>query len=173
MKLSKKIIAIRFKREIDECPDLSHIGEYTDRYDDWVIVCRDNEYLAILQENEDWTMPCIGHEARFFKPHAGEAKEGTEDYQKNGKQDYELMAAYNRYEWYMVHCFAVAKILVNETTQELGTAGVWGVSSNSGEDDFLQIKQEEFAELNEILLSVGFSDKEISEAFERAKNEAL
>lgn len=47
----KRILIVRIEHLLDESPDTSFIGKYTDEPGPWVIVCQESEYLAILEQN--------------------------------------------------------------------------------------------------------------------------
>lgn len=156
----------------DDFGMLSDLGKYTDDADPWVIVRAENEYLNILQNNiereqgEDviYDLPPKGREVRFFKPFAGGAKPGSEDYINYGRQDYERAEAYNNGQWSYCGVVAHAFIKVNDSLQEITSAGIYGVESDSSKDSFKELEAEQLSELKDILLALGFTEEQIDEA---------
>jgi hypothetical protein len=140
----KRITEVSIVTICETQPDLSWIGEYTDKPSDWVIVREENDYLYNLEQAakkaaydyyvkeckkdgetpesiDNWSdgnwyydLPERGREYRFFKPCAGGEKEGTEDYKTYGLQDFKRMEAYERQNWCMTGIKAVAKIQTSE-----------------------------------------------------------
>lgn len=140
----KRITEVSIVTTVETQPDLSFIGEYTDKPSDWVIVREEGKYLYELNEEakqveyesyvkeckendetpepiENWAdgnwyydLPSRGCECRFFKPYAGGEKEGTEDYKKYGLQDYKRMESYERQNWCMTGISVKAKIQTSQ-----------------------------------------------------------
>jgi hypothetical protein len=60
-----RLKSIQIVVTVDDCPDFSHLGEYTDTPSDWVIVRRDGDYLANLEARDpDHAIPRRGRESR-------------------------------------------------------------------------------------------------------------
>lgn len=154
-------LKVRFVEETDGCFDLSDIGKYDDKPEPWVIVRRDDEYLSKLEEDEEWQMPEFGGECRFFVPYAGGEAPGTEDYQKNGKQDYERMESYERGNWRMLYCYAEAEVVIGGVCQKLRSGGCGGIPND---DDHSDIRDDELAELKNVLIAAGFGKQVCAKA---------
>jgi hypothetical protein len=139
-KMSKKIISIDFVKKMDESPDLSYLGEYSNN---------PTEHCIDRKENGD---QCNG-EYRFFNFGCG-----SSEYLQ---QDYERAEKFNCGEWWMLSCYAEAEIVVNGDVQIIRSGGLSGVESDSDESYFKEIRDEEFQQLTVILLDLGFSKGEI------------
>lgn len=163
-----RIESIKIERTIDDNPDYSWIGEYTDELCDGVIVREFDEFYEKLPQ--DTEMPERGREYRAFRPYAGGEKPGTDDYYRYGRQDYDRMEDYNRGGWCFVGVRAVATVYVNNVRQELSSGGLWGIESDSGNEYFAQVAGEQIAELREVLESLGFAKSAISKAFHKVEN---
>jgi hypothetical protein len=205
---SKKnhIEKVWIERQIDESPDTSFLGEYTDKKDDWVICCHCGEFVAIAEKNqarhdelEDeiyllhntekneeeekqlavyraelealdlHECPNSRREYNYFKPYAGCEEEGSENYQKYGKQDFLRMEGLNSGSWYFMGIIAKAEIVTeNDTIQVIRSGGLWGVESNSG--DYLeQVGKDELNNLRLELESLGFGKRAIDRAFQNVE----
>ena len=70
------------------------------------------------------------------------------------EQDYQRCEDYNRCGWHMIGVYAVARITIGGVAQEIRSAGLWGVESDSG--DYLpEVADEELAQLRGLLADVG------------------
>jgi hypothetical protein len=88
---------------------------------------------------------------------------------KSVEQDYQRAEAYNRGEWCMVGVWAEATVqLTGDTIQRIRSGGLWGIESDSGEEYFEEVAQEELAALRAELLAVGFTSRAIDVAFKKA-----
>lgn len=148
------IKTIKLFHVVDEIPDTSCIGEYTDTWSEWAICRCCGEYLENC--DDEHTCPTKGREYLFFKPYAGGEKEGTEDYQKYGKQDYDRMEGLNRGDWCFIGIYAVAEVSYQTGSsgerriETLQSGGLWGIESDSG--DYLEeVDKEELTSLREHL----------------------
>jgi hypothetical protein len=211
------------ERQLDEQPDTSFIGEYTDKADDWNICRHCGEYLTIaeapnkraaeiknlLADMEDDTLdsdetfyfesgnygyyyplslkgeilglnkelaalnlhecPNSKREYNFFKPYASGEVEGTENYQKYGKQDFERMEGLNNQNWYFMGIIAKAEIRTETgTMQVIRSGGLWGIESDSG--NYLdEVGKEELENLRLELSALGFGKRAIDKAFQDVK----
>lgn len=104
--------------------------------------------------------PTSHREYNYFDPYAGEEKEGTPNYRKYGKQDFERMEALSRGDWYFVG--VVAKAIVrdaNGQSQEFTSGGIcggiWGVESYAEEYIEGELKEEELDDLYDQLHKYG------------------
>lgn len=139
----KEIVSIDFKCEYDPDPDLSHLGEYSDK----------PEPGHIPREN-------VGRgEYGYFIPAMTGEETGNPD---SPRQDYERMESYNRGEWYMCYCYAEAVVVVDGVRQKIRSAGLGGVESDSDKSYFDEVKGDELSSLCGILESLGWTKEEIA-----------
>ena len=155
-----KILKVWVERIVDENPDTSTLGEFTDQVSDWAIV-RDGEHSGEFVKNlpEDAELPERGREYRFFKPYACGEPEGSEYYQKYGKQDWERAEELNRGGWCYVGVAAHLEYGIptgdHITTQRLNSAGLWGIESDSDKEYFTDIASQELDLLKEQAEAIG------------------
>lgn len=62
---------------------------------------------------------------------------------------------FERGDFNFVGVRAVAEVEVGGTIQEITSAGLWGIESDSGDEYFRSVGKEEYAQLKEILTSMG------------------
>jgi hypothetical protein len=157
MRRFRKIFSVRIRHEIDEWPDLSWLGEYSDQ--------PKGKYYIDRKERGDQGR----NELRYFSASRNYDGEKKKDAIKYMEQDYERMDAYNRGNWYMMGIRAEAEISVaGNVIQKISSGGLWGVESDAGADHLKEIEQEELNQLREQLRAIGFSDKYMDKAFERS-----
>ena len=138
------IDSIKVEQLIDECPDTSTIGEYTDTWDDWAICRCCGEYLANV--SGDHRVPNGDGQFTLFLPYAGGEKQGTEHYQEYGKDDYRRMEGLNRGDWCFTGIVAKATVECNGRLERFTSGGLWGIESNAG--NYLNdVMAEELADL--------------------------
>jgi len=65
------------------------------------------------------------------------------------------LAAYEEGDWQYVGIFAEAEIIVKGTVQTIRTPGLWNTESDSGRTYLDEIGREEYADLKDILRSLG------------------
>jgi hypothetical protein len=187
----KKIFDVKIKRDVDDSPDTSWIGEYTDTLETGVIVRRDNEFYEKLpremERNDDGTfagkgdfinpLPERGREFRGFKPYAGGEKAGTKEYYQYGMQDYERMEGLERGDWRFIGIRAIAKVGVsldggkNFKVDKITSGGLWGIESDAEDSDLKEIEQEQLSELKDLLLAYGFGRSKVGKAISEAERE--
>lgn len=197
------------ERQIDEYPDTSFIGEYTDKKSDWVICRHCGEFIAIAEkpneraeeiddeivdlENEEYYDENVNHtgeiealkkelaglelhecphtnrEFNFFQPYAGCEEEGSENYQKYGKQDFLRMEGLNSGSWYFMGIIAKAEIRTESgTIQVVRSGGLWGIESDSG--TYLdEVGKDELENLRLELSALGFGKRAIDYAFQNVE----
>lgn len=126
-------------------------------------------YRAELEALDLHECPNSRREFNYFKPYAGGEKEGTDDYQKYGKQDFERMESLNNGNWYFMGIIAKAEIRTESgTMQVIRSGGLWGIESDSGE--YLEeVGKEELENLRLELESLGFSKRAIDYAFKNVE----
>jgi hypothetical protein len=174
----KKINKIYTKTIYDELPDTSFLGKYTDEVNDWYIDREQGEYIAILQKDEDYELPSKGREYRFFNPCAGGEEEGTEDYQKYGKQDFERMESLNNGNWFFMGIETIAEVHTSQDGKNwlintLSSGGLWGIESDSDNSYIEEVNNEQINELKTVLKEYGFSTKEINKALKSIEHKDI
>lgn len=158
-----KIESVKVKRILDDTPDSSCTGEYTDNAEDWSICRCCGEYVANC--DEDHNFPEKGREYRFFTPYACGEKTGSPDYQKYGKQDYNRMESLNRGDWCFIGIIAEAEISYPVTGSSNGhrrlesfsSGGLWGIESDSGDDYLERMENEQLDDLWKHLKQFGIN----------------
>jgi hypothetical protein len=169
-----KIENINIKVMVDESPDTSFLGEYTDEWESWVIVRKYDDYLENLPDETE--IPLRGRHCRFFKPYAGGEKPGSKNYQKYGMDDYRRMEGLARGDWCFYGIMAEAEVSypVGQGSRRLETltsGGLWGVESDSG-DYLRQVADEELADLSLHLETFGVDMSNFDELAEEALDKA-
>lgn len=147
--MSKQILSIKVQRLLDENPDTSYLGEYSNH--------AMSEEAIDRKERGDMGR----NEYRFFNPAMTGEETGNPE---SPEQDYERMESLNRGDWSMIGIRAEAQILVNGTVQKIGSAGLWGVESDSGKDYLEEVARQELTDLEASLMGLGFSQDEVDEA---------
>ena len=207
------------ERQIDEYPDTSFLGEYTDKKEDWSICRHCGEFVAIAEkpngraeeiddeivdlendalynktENDEQAekevaeieakidilknelenldlheCPNSKREYNFFKPYASGEPEGSENYQKYGKRDFERIESLNNGNWYFMGIIAKAEIRTGSgTVQVVRSGGLWGIESDSG--NYLdEIGKDELENLRLELSALGFGKRAIDKAFQNVE----
>lgn len=157
----KKILEVKIEQVLDEDPDLSFLGEYSNTEQEGAIETgREGSYF------------------RYFIPAMTGEETGNPD---SPQEDYERMEAYNRGEWHSMGIRASARIAINpgrpasqtqySVLEDITTPGIWGVESDSGEDYVTELGGEQLEELKDLLGELGFAAAEIAEAFKEVKTE--
>lgn len=147
----KKIRAVEVKREVDDCPDLSYLGEYTSQPGD-------DDKTIDREERGDRGR----HEYRYFVAAMSGEDTGNPE---SVEQDYRRMEDYNRNEWCMLGITAVAQVSLNGVIQTIHSGGIWGIESDSDKDYLEEMAQEQLNELREQLKAIGFKANQIDNAF--------
>jgi hypothetical protein len=130
-----------------------------------------------VESSGEMELPSRGREYRYFKPYAGGHNEGTPEYKKYGRQDYEHMEGLARGDWSFVGVYAVAEIGIQDgnrsdyTIQKISSSGLWGIESDSGKYIETEIIPDELASLKIQLLSLGFAEAAIDAAITEYKEE--
>lgn len=130
-------IETNVKWEIDENPDLSHLGEYTDTFEEGAI---DREKLGHMKsgqfryfvpmnhrvyDKKDWDHVSAKDKRELILKH-GSLKNTTRFY---AMEDYKRYEAYNDDKWHMTVCIVTARFGALSAT-----ASLHGVESDCGED---------------------------------------
>lgn len=127
-----KIDSIRIEHIVDQSPDLSYLGEYSDQPSD-----------GYIKHSED------GKTYKYFNP-------AQKEY---AKKDYKRMEDYNDGLWHMIGIVAKADILVpsgNDSwiSQTISSSGLWGIESDSSEEYLKEIGKEQLGDLKGYLKSL-------------------
>jgi len=85
------------------------------------------------------------------------------DERQNAKQDKKRLEAYYNNEWHFVGVQAVAEIRIDGLLQTISSGGLWGIESDSGDEYFDEIFEEEKKQLKDVLLQLGFTEKQIAQ----------
>lgn len=153
-----EILSVCIRREQDENPDLSHLGEYSDT--------PGPDAIDRGSSTDRY---------RYFNP----AMTGDETgYPDSPLQDYERMEAYECGDWYMLGIRVEARIRNPETcvVHEISSGGLWGIESDSAtgsegaDNGYLgDIERQELQALAVELLALGIPRATINTAFEHVK----
>ena len=82
---------------------------------------------------------------------------------KYAKQDKERLESLYAGNWEFIGIQAKAEIRINGISQVITSGGLWGIESDSGDEYFEEIYQEEKEDLKNSLLELGFDSKEIAQ----------
>ena len=82
---------------------------------------------------------------------------------KYALQDKKRLEAYYNDEWYFIGIQAKAKIRINGISQTINSGGLYGIESDSGDEYFDEVFEEQKEDLKNNLLELGFSEKEIAQ----------
>jgi hypothetical protein len=181
-KSKPRILKVWIEKRVDEDPDLSCIGEWTDDLKPGVIVRDLGEFYERLPAPMDRDVdgkfyrkgapevPARGREYRGFIPYAGGEKVGTPEFYKYGLQDWKRMEDLNQGDWCMLGIIAKAEVQSRAgeawaPIQTLRSGGLWGVESDAGEY-LAEVGKEELANLRDELKAWGFGDRAIDYAFQ-------
>jgi hypothetical protein len=83
---------------------------------------------------------------------------------KYALQDKKRLEAYYNDEWYFIGIQAVAEIRINGISQTISSGGLYGIESDSGNEYFDEVFEEQKEELKDNLLELGFTEKEIAQS---------
>jgi len=171
--IKKEITKVSFVKSCEEYPELDCIGEYTEKLSDGVIVRRFTEFYEKLTEEQKRNIPSNSRECRFFKPYAGGEKFGTDEYYEYGMQDYRRAEDYNNGGWCYLVVHAEAEVITPGNSfppsgliNTIKSGCLGGIESDSDQAYFDEVKREELDELRVALVSFGFTNRQISKAFE-------
>ena len=167
----KKIGNVKILHTDDNDPDLSRLGEYTDRLTTGIIVRYFDKFYEDLSDDELENIPERSNEYRGFKPSTDSNDPKDKDYKKYSLQNYHRMEDINNGNVGFIGISVKAEILTwsdskNWLINEISSGGLWGIESDGGAEYLKEIEQEEISELKDVLKEYGFSDAEIEKAFE-------
>ena len=160
LKPTKRILSVTIKRMIDESPDTSFLGEYSNS--------PDTEYAIDRQKLGDQAR----NEFRYFNgPVENYKGETPENIRKYIRQDYDRMESLNRGNWQFIGIQAEATYVVGFTgdLQTVTSGGLWGIESDSGKEYLESVQREELDSLKNDLIAVGFSRRAIATAFKNVE----
>jgi hypothetical protein len=165
-----KIDSIKIIHAVDEYPDLSYIGKYTDDMEPGVIVREYGEFYeklpAEMERDTDGRfyrkgspeVPARGREYRGFRPYAGGEKPGTKDYYKYGMQDFKQMEDINNGYIQIIGIYAKATVSYEVAAggrriDTLESSGLWGIEEGpKGSKAYIkEIEQQQLDDLKEHL----------------------
>lgn len=156
----KKIYSIKIVKEIDYYPDLSYLGEYSDK----------PENGSIDREEQEGSLRC--GEYRYFNPCNYDLSDSKRDIY--ALQDYKRMEDYNKGNWGCIGIYAKCEYQIQVgnnkffTIHYIQSAGLWGIESDSDESYFIEIAEEECNSLIGCLKEIGFTEDEIIPEIEKA-----
>jgi hypothetical protein len=155
---ARRILTVRIKREVDDSPDLSHLGEYTNRPGG-------DEVTIDREARGDKSR----HEYRYFVAALSGAETGNPE---SVEQDYKRMEDYNRQGWCMVGVWAEADVQFSgDVVQTIRSGGLWGIESDSGAKYFTEVERDELGELSAQLKAAGFKPGTIRRAMKDVKRD--
>lgn len=146
--MSKMLQNISIVWAVDTYPDLSYIGEYAVTWKPGAI---DREELGDMRHGE----------FRYFVPAMTGEETGNPD---SPMEDYRRMEKFNRGDWWCEGCRAVAEVVIGGVLQKITSGGLWGIESDGGDEYKNEIAVEQYNELVEILLEMGFERRDIERA---------
>ena len=143
-KLEKKICKVIVEHLLDDDPDLS-----------WL----ETEFMA----GNRWIKGSCRYTNRDIK------KYGLAQVRMWVEEDHRRLKRYGD-TWCMIGIQAKAQVMVKIVgdswiCQDIRSGGLWGIESDSDEDFFKQVDEEELNNLRDNLLALGFKDDEINVAF--------
>lgn len=128
--------------EIDEHPDLSHLGEFS---------TDPGPEDRTIDRSERGAMG--RHEKRYFV-----APEWVDD-PDHVEENWRRAEAYGD-TWVNVGVMARAVVTIDGIYQSLRSGGVWGVESDASDDHLETLAREELGELLDVLAAIGLSPEE-------------
>ena len=185
-KSMKRIHKVTIKRMIDDSPDTSWLGEYGNTPQSTYAIDRAHDYDCPFFDNsntEDEQCTCRqwsngqdvywnNREYRYFNPN-WENYKGLEESEirQYCRQDFDRMESLNNQQWGFIGIRADAEYSVNgDLRQDVTSGGLWGIESDSGDDYFTEVEQEQLAELKSQLAGIGFSSRAIAAAFKEIEH---
>lgn len=161
----------------DEIIDLENSALYNENENDIEAEIEVKKVEAQIEElkkeRESLELHECPHSSRqynYFQPYAGGEKEGTEEYQKYGLQDFKRMEGLNNGNWQFIGIIAKAEIVTsNDTLQTIRSGGLWGIESDAGDDYLEEVGKEELENLRSELMALGFGKRAIDYAFKNVE----
>lgn len=159
MKTNYKILKVWVEHKIDDSPDTSHLGSFSDT--------RESHFSIDRQEQNEWRRG----EYRYFNPSFNYVdKQGeplpdltADDVAKYVTEDYRRMSALG-VDWHYIGVIAKAEIVSPQgVCQVIRSGGLWGVESDSG-DYIKSVERDELDNLAAELASLGIGKRAIAYA---------
>lgn len=146
--MKKRIASVTIKKQVDEYPDTSFLGTYTDK----------------PQKGDCFRHNAGRDEYKYFRPANPEYR----------WEDFKRMEGLNNGDWCYLGITVYAEIQVkinkdNWLADSIGSGGLWGIESDSKQSFFEEVAKYEMATLRIALKELGFSNKAIDRAFENAE----
>jgi hypothetical protein len=153
--MKKKILSIKINKILDQDPDTSYLGKYSDKPDSPYSIDR-------FGENGEGRRG----QYRYFNPnyqkYIGDNEELAKQY---CWEDFERIESFNNGEWHYIGIVAVAEVASSSgTIQTIQTGGVWGIESDCDKDWLKGVGKDQLGELRKELEDFGFNDKDIENA---------
>lgn len=167
----RKIYSVKVRHIIDESPDTSWLGEYSDH--------KTSPYSIDRNESGDMQRG----QYRYFNPSFnyvdknGEALPGNtpDEVRKYVAQDYDRMESLNSGYWCFMGIRAEAEVGVSLDGGQsfkldtLTSGGLWGVESDSDNTYIKQEEENQLSELKDVLRAYGFGRTTITTAIKNAE----
>lgn len=135
----RRLVGCKVERLEDDWPDLSYLGEYTDRWQEGAL-----------------ERPGAGpREYRYFIPANCETEE-------EGRENLARADAYGR-DWWSIGVQARAEVAIPvgggaAVVQEVVSGGLWGIASDSDRGYLEEVAREEVAQVRALLEGMGMAD---------------
>lgn len=166
--MKPKILSVRIEHNLDEDPDTSWLGRFTnDATAEAIIRIGEHAGKFVSELGEDDDLPSYSWEYRFFLPAMTGEETGNPE---SLKQDWQRMESLNAGDWHFISVIAKAEFQLTGIIQTICSGGLWGVESDSGKDYLADVACEELAELKVELLALGFKKRAIEYAFKNCEN---
>lgn len=167
-------------KDCEECKSLSEENDEPTqcRKHEYNPPCKSREYRFFIPGNhwphnpENWNHITGDALAKVIAEH-GSIENADKAY---ALQDYRRSEALNKGQWCYIGIKVEAEVGISEDgkewkTEKLSSTGLWGIKSDSGEEYFKSVIEEESNELRKELEAFGFSARIIREAFKRMEEE--
>lgn len=174
---------IKIKVHIDEHPDTSWLGEYTDEYPGDDELKRGSAFERNVSRGFDFKYFVPANSVQDHRKglsRMGYSRSQAEDMAREYcRQDYARMEALSSGQWHFIGIQAEARVSYgtnpNGTDRRLEwftSGGLWGIESDSNIDYLLEVANDEFADLREHLETFGVNltdfDELVNDAIEQA-----
>jgi hypothetical protein len=186
MRNRNRILRVEIQHKLDESPDTSWMGEYSDTQTSSFSIDRAHRIDCDINTGKGELCDCGDErkprrELRYFNPSFNYVNKNgfpvaeltPEDVRKYTLQDYERMEGLNAGNWNFMGVIAQAYVATPDTfgytEQVIHSGGVWGIESDASKEYIKSEENQQLRELREILKEFGFSTRQISAAFKNVK----